>query len=143
MNNGLKWGLILGGSAFIGVGLFYIIKHRKSGKSESGKTDTKPPADLTNVTMSAKAQNGNIVIEAGSNTYTYELQGYKFKWWTIQVNNIDLDNKKVTYTNPQSGQQATEDLEEWVITDIKNGLGNNDISMGETSDGIKIRLQKA
>jgi hypothetical protein len=150
MNKNLKLGLILGGITLVGVGLFFVFKKNK-------KTTTTPPTPLpplsspndaqndnvSDSNMSATAQNGKIVIKKGSKSYTYELDGYAlFSWWSIYVNKIDLANKKVTYTNPQNNQQSTESLVQRVITDIKNGLGNSTISMGETDDGNKIRLTK-
>ena len=142
MNNGLKWGLILGSVTFVGVGAFYVLKNRKDKSSTSSDSNNNVIPNLSTEDISASAQNGKIVIKAGNNTFTYALQGYKFTWWTIDVNNIDLDTNQVTYTNPQSKAVLTEPLEEWVINDIKNGLGQKDISMGETSDGTKIRLTK-
>jgi hypothetical protein len=139
MNKKLKWTLIIGGIAFFGIGLYFILNR--------DKTESPPLLDSVNnnvdANMSVTAQNGNIIITVGGTSYTYKLEGYAIlKWWAIHVNNIDLDSKKVTYTNPQNNQQSTETLEDWVITDIKNGLGSSAISMGETADGNKIRLTK-
>ena len=89
------------------------------------------------------AQNGNIVIQSGNNFYTYKLEANAFFVWVgVEVNNIDLENNLVTYTNPQSNMQESETLENWVITDIQNGLGNSTIYMGETANGNEIRLTK-
>ena len=110
-----------------------IVKHTLNEESVSG----------IKVWVGKGEYKGKVIIHKGGKNHKYLLEAYSFGWWwDIVVSSVSIIKNFIKYLHPKTEELLTSPLDSKSINKIKKHIGDDEISLGTTDDGTKLRLTK-